>query len=93
MGLAGPWEARKEGDAFHYSFSMLTVNADTHLLMKHMHELGEEKRMVVVLDPDDYGEWMHATPENAFQWLRQYPAEQLTAEPAPGERSRSLDQF
>lgn len=93
MGIAGLWESRQEGDTLRYSFSMLTINADTHPLMKLMHEPGEEKRMVVVLDPDDYGDWLHATPENAFQWLRQYPAERLTAEPAPRERTKSLDLF
>lgn len=93
MGIAGLWECRQEGDNLRYSFSMLTINADTHPVMKHMHEPGEEKRMVVVLDPDDYGDWLHATPENAFQWLRQYPAERLAAEPAPRERPKSLDLF
>jgi putative SOS response-associated peptidase YedK len=93
LGIAGLWEVRTEDGAPHYSFSMLTINADLHPIFSRMHKPGDEKRMVVVLDPDDYGEWLHAKPENAFQWLRQYPGERLTAEPAPREKPKAPNLF
>lgn len=93
MGIAGLWESRQEGDALRYSFSMLTINADTHSLMRHMHKPGEEKRMVVVLDPDDYEDWLHSSTETAYQWLRQFPADRFTAEPVPLDGPASLDLF
>jgi hypothetical protein len=33
------------------SFSMLTINADQHPLMKRFHKPGEEKRMPLILEP------------------------------------------
>jgi putative SOS response-associated peptidase YedK len=83
LGIAGLWESRQDGDVVRYSFSMLTINADDHPLMNRMHKPGDEKRMVVVLDPDDYGDWLHTRPERAMGWMRQYPAERLVASAAP----------
>lgn len=51
--------------------------------MKRMHKPGEEKRMVVVLDTDDYKDWLHTRPERAMGWMQQYPAERLVASAAP----------
>lgn len=36
------------------SFSMLTINAGKHPLMCRFHKPGDEKRSVVLLDPDNY---------------------------------------
>jgi len=51
---------------------MLTVNADDHALMKRFHKPGEEKGMVVILDPKDYGEWLTCTPGEAKKFCRQW---------------------
>lgn len=55
LGIAGLW-----GMWFNpvlgknvLSFTMLTVNADDHALMKRFHRRGDEKRMVVILDEAD----------------------------------------
>ena len=59
MGIAGiyrRWKNPNGGELF--TFSMLTVNADTHPLMKRMHKPGEEKRMVVILEPKEYLAWL-----------------------------------
>jgi putative SOS response-associated peptidase YedK len=83
MGIAGLWEARKEGGLLRYSFAMLTINADAHPLMKHMHKPTDEKRMVVILDRDHYEDWLQTTADNALAWMAPYPAKHLVAEPAP----------
>ena len=65
------------------SFSMLTVNADEHEVMKQFHRPGDEKRMLVIVAPVAYDDWLHATPETAAQMMRQLPAAELVAQPAP----------
>lgn len=42
-----------------YSFTMLMINADEHPLMKQFHKPTDEKRMVVVLPAERYGDWLH----------------------------------
>ena len=53
MGIAGLWSTWKQpnGDLLH-SYTMLTINADTHPLMRLMHKPTDEKRMVVILPPE-----------------------------------------
>ncbi|MCX9158042.1 SOS response-associated peptidase [Niveibacterium sp. 24ML] len=83
--LAGIWERRMhdEGPA-HWSFSMLTINADDHPLMHRFHKPGDEKRSVVVLDPDDHEGWLNARTEpEARSYLRLFEPELMTAGPAP----------
>ena len=62
---------------------MLTVNADDHALMKRFHKPGEEKRMVVILDPADYDAWLECPVERARDFLKAYPADHMAAEAAP----------
>ena len=59
MGIAGiyrRWRNPTGGEFF--TFAMLTVGADQHPLMKRMHKPGEEKRMVVILDRNEYLPWL-----------------------------------
>ncbi len=37
---------------------MLTINADAHPLMNQFHKPTDEKRMVVVLKPQSYADWL-----------------------------------
>ncbi|MEO0317551.1 MAG: hypothetical protein RL404_1228 [Pseudomonadota bacterium] len=86
MGIAGLWEWRPNGgpdDKPLLSFTMLTINADEHPLMKRFHRPEDEKRMVVVLDPAQYCPWLEAGAEALRDFLLPYPAERLSAEPAP----------
>ncbi len=55
MGIAGLWSWWKspKGDVLH-SYTMLTINADEHPLMKQFHKPTDEKRMVVILPEDRY---------------------------------------
>lgn len=71
MALAALWAHWRspEGGSVH-SFTLLTVNADTHPLMRHMHRPGEEKRMVVALPRAAHDDWLHASLQRAMGLLQ-----------------------
>ncbi|MGE4240773.1 SOS response-associated peptidase [Ramlibacter sp.] len=84
MGIAGiyrRWRDPKDNREV-YSFAMLTVNADGHPLMKRFHRPEDEKRMVVMLRPADYAEWLSCPVEDAARFFRQWDGP-LLAEPVP----------
>lgn len=85
LAIAGIWEYKQEGPNGLplLSFSMLTINANDHQLMNQFHDPADEKRMVVMLRPDQYDDWLNCPAGEAEDFLQQYPAELLTAHPAP----------
>jgi putative SOS response-associated peptidase YedK len=90
LGVAGLWSWWKNpttGEPLH-SFTLLTINADPHPLMQQFHKPGEEKRMIVILPPDRYDDWLQAGPKQSGDFLQPYPADALVAE-RPGEASAS----
>lgn len=59
MGIAGIYKSWISKDrTIEHSMAMITVNADHHPFMKRFHEPQEEKRMVVILKPEDYMAWL-----------------------------------
>ena len=80
MGIAGLWSWWRSpaGDAVH-SFTMLTINADEHAMMRNYHKPGDEKRMVVVLPEGAYEDWLTAPAEQGLRLMAAYPAEKLKA--------------
>ncbi|MDX9668621.1 SOS response-associated peptidase [Pseudomonas sp. P5_152] len=80
MGIAGLWESWKNasGDIL-FSYSMLTINADDHAFMRNYHRAEDEKRMVVILPKGLYHDWLSAPAEESMKFMRQYPADRLTA--------------
>jgi len=83
MCVAGIWQTLRRRDGTEVNaMAMLTVNADGHPLMSHMHKPADEKRLVVILRPDDWEEWL-TTPnvEAARTMLQLYPADEMSAEP------------
>lgn len=50
---------------------MLTINADGPSVYQRFHTPGDEKRMIVILDPRDY-EWLTCTPEEANSYFKQW---------------------
>jgi putative SOS response-associated peptidase YedK len=40
--------------------------------MQRFHRLGDEKRMVVILDPKDYDEWLSCSVKEAPKFFRQW---------------------
>lgn len=80
FGIAGLWEWWPgDGAGDLVSFSMLTINADAHPLMRRFHKPGDEKRSVVILDPAHYDDWLRATPEEAPAFFQPYPADLMAA--------------
>jgi hypothetical protein len=60
---------------------MLTVNADGHPVMQRFHKPGEQKRIVVILEPQDYGKWLSCPVEGAPAFFKQWQGT-LEASPA-----------
>ena len=85
LGVAGIWEVRASDDAQPalVSFSMLTINADDHALMRRFHQPDHEKRSVILLRTDQYAAWLDASLEDAPKFFSTLPSAALMAEPAP----------
>lgn len=84
MGIAGLWDTWDEpGKGPLLSFTMLTINADDHPLLRDYHRPTDEKRMVVVLNESRYQEWLEVPAEASGEFLRQYPTERLVASHRP----------
>ena len=78
LGIAGLWSAwRSPTGEIVSSFTMLTINADSHPLMRNFHRPEDEKRMVVILSPDYFDEWLSAKPEQSARFLIPYPSASL----------------
>lgn len=87
MGIAGLWSAWDSPKGQVYSFTMLTINADQHPLMRQFHKPADEKRMVVILPQNSYDDWLQASPEESLEFMRPFPADKLQADaetPAQG---------
>ena len=90
-GLAGLWNTwtdKTTGEIVE-SYTMLTLNADDHPLMRRMHKpdpkLGQDqqdKRSVVPIELADLDTWLGGTREEASKLLRLAPAETFEAGPA-----------
>lgn len=94
MGLAGLWHLwhGPAGEVVE-TYAMITINADSHELMKRMHrpELDkdgnvlppeqQDKRMVVVIADDDEEAWLRGTADEAAAVVRPWPVEKFSAGP------------
>lgn len=95
FALAGIWEVCQSKDPDKdpmplRSFSMLTINATDHPLMKRFHRPEDEKRSVVVIEPEDYFSWLNAEDDRqARAYLSLMSVEEFTASPAPKVRAAS----
>ena len=83
FAVGGIWESHGKDDTYFESFSMLTINADTHPVMNHFHRPGDEKRMVVIVEPDEYLNWLNATTSEATQFFKLFSADSMAAKPEP----------
>jgi putative SOS response-associated peptidase YedK len=80
LGIAGLWSAWKSPKGeWRHSYTMLTINADQHPLMRMFHKPTDEKRIVVILPPDRYQDWLEAPVEHSMDFMRPYSAEALQA--------------
>jgi putative SOS response-associated peptidase YedK len=84
FAIAGLWRSWEEPEGVALSFTMLTVNADEHPLMRRFHRPDAEKRSVVILRPEEYDDWLGArSTDEARSFLNLFPAEEMAAEPKP----------
>jgi putative SOS response-associated peptidase YedK len=82
MGIAGIYRKWRHPDGREvFTFAMLTVNADGHPVIQRFHRPVEEKRMVVILDPQDYATWLSCSVEVAPSFFKQWQGA-LDASPA-----------
>ncbi len=81
FAIAGLWREWPDGAT---SFTMPTLNADAHPLMRRFHKPGDEKRGIVVLPREDWDDWLECrNSELARSILRLYPSDAMVAEAAP----------
>ena len=86
LAIAGLWNTWRSlsGERVE-SFTMLTVNAEDHELMRAFHRPGKEKRMVAILPIAAQDDWLDASPEQAAGMIAPYPADRLVAQAMPRE--------
>lgn len=65
------------------SFSMLTVNADNHPVMKQFHKPGDEKRTPVIIAPELHDAWLSADATQATDLMTWAHMPDLSAMPEP----------
>ena len=85
FGIAGIWEKWTDpvtGELV-VSFSMLTVNADEHEVMRKFHKPEDEKRTPVIIRQENYIQWLGADVTNATQMLSRAGMPALQAAPNP----------
>jgi putative SOS response-associated peptidase YedK len=71
------------------SFSMLTVNADDHPVMKQFHKHGDEKRTPVIIPPEFHDTWLSADTTQASELMTWSYMPDLLALQAPFLSRRS----
>ncbi len=85
LAIAGLWKSWDEPDgAQSLSFTMLTVQAEDHPLMKRFHRPDAEKRSLVIIPPTEYEDWLSCrSTDEARSFLQLYPVNAMRAEPYP----------
>ena len=85
VAVTSIWERiiDKETGEIIFSFSMLTINATGHEVMKHFHKPEDEKRSIVVLKDNQYIPWLEAYNVEAKSFLKLAEKGFLVSEPWP----------
>ena len=85
FGIACLWDrwAHPSRGEWVVSFSMLTVNADAHPVMRQFHKPGDEKRTPVVIAPALHATWLNANHAQATELMTWAHMPELRAEAAP----------
>ena len=85
MGVAGLWArwqgAGAESGEVIISYCLLTVNANNHALLHRYGQPGSEKSMPAILNEGAYDAWLTARTDKAKEFMRQYAAQSLLANP------------
>ena len=85
--VAALYEMTKIGEQIVRSMTMLTINADNHPFMSKFHKPEDEKRSIVVIEPQHRTDWLNMTHQNAFElYTAEYrPKPSKTHDSAPNE--------
>ncbi|MDB5792111.1 MAG: hypothetical protein JWQ80_2135 [Massilia sp.] len=91
--VAGLWRDWPQADGTtQASFTQITINADDHALMRRMHKPDDEKRSLVILPPDEVGDWLACTSiDMARSYLAHYPAARMRDWPAPPAARKAVE--
>ena len=88
-GLWNTWVDRASGVELE-SYTMLTINADAHPLMRRMHKPDprlppdrQDKRSVVAIERADVDRWLHAPAAEAARLMKPPAVELIADGPAP----------
>jgi putative SOS response-associated peptidase YedK len=75
------WTNHQTGEVL-LSYSCITINADTHPIMKQFHKDGDEPRSLVVIPPEHREAWVTETnPDKARRFLVGFDADGFEAGP------------
>ncbi len=90
FSLAGVWNTwlDKASGELVESYTMLTMNADTHPIMKRMHKPDpkfapneQDKRSVVVIEKHNVDDWLHGSLDDAQAFIQLAPDQICDARP------------
>ena len=68
--VAALYEIVKIGEQIVRSMTMLTINADNHPFMSQFYKPEDEKRSIVVIEPEHRQDWLNMHHEDAFELLK-----------------------
>ena len=68
--IAALYEIVKIGQQIIRSMTMLTINADNHPFISQFHKPEDEKRSIVVIEPEHRQDWLNMHHEDAFELLK-----------------------
>lgn len=91
FGVAGIYRKWRHPDGRElFTFAMLTVNADAHPVWSRLQRPGDENRMPIILDREQYGAWLTCDAKDAPKFFRAWngPVE-LFANPLPPRAPRA----
>ncbi|MFY3384257.1 SOS response-associated peptidase family protein [Paracidovorax sp. MALMAid1276] len=89
LGVAGLWARWQGADGtVIVSYCLLTVDASKHALLHRYGPPGGEKHMPVILNEGAYDAWLSARPDKAKEFMRQYAAQKLTANPVENKADK-----
>ncbi|WP_269531604.1 SOS response-associated peptidase [Chitinimonas sp. BJYL2] len=87
FAVAGLWREWQEADgSTSLSFTMITINADSHAIFRQMHKPDSppDKRSVVIIPQGEWHDWLDCkNPEIARTFLKLYPADLMQHAPDP----------
>lgn len=70
MGIAGLWTQTVNSDGvIGYSFTMLPINVDGHAVVQNFHRPVDEKRMVVMLQPHQFDDWLSTSAKDSMAFM------------------------